>query len=154
MLSEDPTRLYSIHGHPIEKGKIFPLGELRVSADEIIAFARVVDPLPFHIDEDAAAKSHFGTLVASGPMMYSEYHKRAFIPLFGPSIMAGRGIEKWMFYKPHYPEISYFGQLEILNMEVHVNHGTVSLLWHFKFRDISEELVQELKVGIIHKLDT
>lgn len=40
---------------------------LRVlTKDEIIAFARVYDPQPFHIDEDAAARSVFGGLIASG----------------------------------------------------------------------------------------
>lgn len=32
----------------------------------IIAFAKKYDPQPFHIDEEAAKKSHFGGLVASG----------------------------------------------------------------------------------------
>jgi acyl dehydratase len=36
------------------------------TADEIKAFARVYDPQPFHVDEAAAARSHFGALCASG----------------------------------------------------------------------------------------
>ena len=34
--------------------------------EEIIAFAQQFDPQPFHVDEDAAAESHFGGLIASG----------------------------------------------------------------------------------------
>lgn len=37
-----------------------------LSAEEIIAFARQWDPQPFHIDPEAAKRSHFGGLVASG----------------------------------------------------------------------------------------
>ncbi len=37
-----------------------------LTKDEIIAFARVYDPQPFHIDEDAARHSAFGGLIASG----------------------------------------------------------------------------------------
>ncbi len=37
-----------------------------LTKDEIVAFARVYDPQPFHIDEDAARHSVFGGLIASG----------------------------------------------------------------------------------------
>lgn len=42
------------------------LGSHRFDADEIIRFARAFDPQPFHIDSEAAARSHFGALCASG----------------------------------------------------------------------------------------
>jgi len=42
------------------------LGSHRFEAEEIIRFARAFDPQPFHIDPDAAARSHFGGLCASG----------------------------------------------------------------------------------------
>jgi acyl dehydratase len=35
-------------------------------ADDIKAFAARFDPQPFHVDEAAAARSHFGALCASG----------------------------------------------------------------------------------------
>jgi len=41
-------------------------GRVRVEKDEIIAFAKQFDPQPFHLDEEAARKSIFGRLVASG----------------------------------------------------------------------------------------
>ena len=48
-------------------GQVFkPNGCARVEKDEIIAFAKKFDPQPFHLDEDAARKSIFGHLVASG----------------------------------------------------------------------------------------
>ena len=42
------------------------VGSHTFTADEIKAFAREFDPQPFHLDEDAAACSHFGALCASG----------------------------------------------------------------------------------------
>jgi acyl dehydratase len=42
------------------------LGSHTFMADEMKAFAREFDPQPFHIDEEAAARSHFGALIASG----------------------------------------------------------------------------------------
>ena len=43
-----------------------PTPRLRVEKADIIAFARQFDPQPFHLDEEAARKSIFGRLVASG----------------------------------------------------------------------------------------
>jgi acyl dehydratase len=42
------------------------LGSHTFTADEIKAFARRYDPQRFHLDEEAAARSHFGALCASG----------------------------------------------------------------------------------------
>jgi acyl dehydratase len=46
-------------------GSTVEIGSVTVTAEEIVAFAREFDPQPFHVDEEAAAKSHFGGLVAS-----------------------------------------------------------------------------------------
>jgi acyl dehydratase len=43
-----------------------PSGRVSVTKDAIVAFAKQFDPQPFHLDEEAARKSIFGRLVASG----------------------------------------------------------------------------------------
>ncbi len=50
----------------IQVGDVFEVGRYTFTADNIKAFANRFDPQPFHIDEEAAARSHFGALVASG----------------------------------------------------------------------------------------
>jgi acyl dehydratase len=47
-------------------GDTFELGQVTVTEEEIIAFARQFDPQPFHIDRERAKSSYFGELVASG----------------------------------------------------------------------------------------
>jgi acyl dehydratase len=42
------------------------LGSHTFTAEEIKRFATKFDPQPFHVDEAAAARSHFGKLAASG----------------------------------------------------------------------------------------
>lgn len=42
------------------------LGEETFSADSIKTYARAYDPQPFHLDEEAGRRSHFGALCASG----------------------------------------------------------------------------------------
>ena len=58
-------------------GMVDEFGEVRVTAEDIVAFARRYDPQPMHVDPHAAAKGRFGGLIASG------WHTAALImPLF------------------------------------------------------------------------
>jgi acyl dehydratase len=41
-------------------------GRYEVTRQEVIAFAGKYDPQPFHLDDAAAARTHFGRLAASG----------------------------------------------------------------------------------------
>lgn len=47
-------------------GQSFDLGSYRVTKEEVIEFGKRWIPQPFHIDEDSAARSQFGGLIASG----------------------------------------------------------------------------------------
>jgi acyl dehydratase len=55
-----------IHYEDLAAGQTAEFGEYEVTRDEIVRFARQYDPQPFHVDEEAAAGSMFGDLVASG----------------------------------------------------------------------------------------
>jgi acyl dehydratase len=47
-------------------GQVFATGRLQVDTDQIKSFAKQFDPQPYHLDEDAAQKSPFRGLAASG----------------------------------------------------------------------------------------
>lgn len=50
----------------LHEGFTFRTGARTLPRDEILDFARRWDPQPFHVDEDAAAGSIYGGLIASG----------------------------------------------------------------------------------------
>ena len=50
----------------VEVGQVMRFGRYEVTREEIVDFARRFDPQPFHLDEEAGRRSHFGGLVASG----------------------------------------------------------------------------------------
>jgi acyl dehydratase len=52
-------------------GEVFEFGARLITAEEIIQFATLYDPQPFHLDDEAAKKTHFGRLAASGWMTAS-----------------------------------------------------------------------------------
>lgn len=49
-----------------EVGQVFRTKPVRVDAADIVRFAAEYDPQPFHLDEDAAKRSVFNGLAASG----------------------------------------------------------------------------------------
>ena len=50
----------------LEVGQETYFGSYEVTREEVIDFARKYDPQPFHLSDEAAAKTHFGRLAASG----------------------------------------------------------------------------------------
>ncbi|MEN2749061.1 MaoC family dehydratase [Sphingomonas sp. T9W2] len=50
----------------IAVGDTARFGSYLVDRDAVIDFARQYDPQPFHLSEEAAARTHFGRLAASG----------------------------------------------------------------------------------------
>jgi acyl dehydratase len=106
----------------IEIGTKELLGSYHFTREAILKFARAYDPQPFHLDDAAAAESHFGALCASGwhtaaawmkcYVDFNEGHRRERakrgerVPEIGPS----PGFENLKWLKPVYvgDRITYF----------------------------------------------
>jgi acyl dehydratase len=54
------------HFEHFPTGSTYELGSTRLTAEDIMDYARSWDPMPFHLDPEAARNSPFGGLVASG----------------------------------------------------------------------------------------
>ena len=50
----------------LQVGAETEFGSYHVTREEMLEFARKYDPQPFHLSDEAAAKTHFGRLAASG----------------------------------------------------------------------------------------
>jgi len=82
-------------------GTLIDCGSRVVSKEEIIRFAREFDPQPFHIDEAAAAKTHFGGVVASGWHSGSVSMRMVVDAVMqDSSCMGSPGIERLRWLKP------------------------------------------------------
>jgi acyl dehydratase len=84
-----------------ETGKTYEIGEHTFTRDEIVAFGEQFDPQPFHVDEEAAAGSPFGGLIASGwhtcSVMMSLLVRNTFA---GSTSMGSPGIDDIRWLKP------------------------------------------------------
>lgn len=61
-MSDRPT----IYWEDFPVGLTIETDGLTLSREDIVAFARQFDPQPFHVDEEAARRSAYGGLIASG----------------------------------------------------------------------------------------
>ena len=75
--------------------KSFDMGTITLSEQEIIDYARLNDPLPIHINKEAAEKSMFKGLVSSGSQILNTFHVRRWFYMFSDSIICGLEINKW-----------------------------------------------------------
>ena len=55
-----------IYFEDLELGVERVFGQYDVTREEVLEFARKYDPQPFHLSDEAAARTHFGRLAASG----------------------------------------------------------------------------------------
>jgi acyl dehydratase len=55
-----------IYFEDLEIGAQTYFGSYEVTREEVLDFARKYDPQPFHLSDEAAARTHFGRLAASG----------------------------------------------------------------------------------------
>lgn len=82
-------------------GQSWPTASAVMSEEEIVAFAAKWDPQPFHLDREAAGRSFFGGLVASGlhsfVLSFRLYND---LGLFRGTAIAGVGVEALRWLRP------------------------------------------------------
>jgi acyl dehydratase len=85
-------------------GHIFELGSVSFTDDEIIAFARLYDPQPMHVDPVLASQSIYGGLIASGWHTVAGY-MRLLVDhvMLGSESLGSPGIDQLRWVKPVRP---------------------------------------------------
>jgi acyl dehydratase len=100
----------------IEVGGKTRFGRYEVEREDVIAFAKKFDPQPFHLSDEAAAKTHFGRIAASGwhtcamSMSMIVEHLEA----NEQAGLGGIGIDALRWWKPVYPGDVISCEIEIL----------------------------------------
>lgn len=89
----------------IEIGEVTEFGQYEVTREEVIAFASKYDPQPFHLNDEAAAKTFFGKISASG-WHTCAMTMRMMVEQMRATKMATQGspgVDKIRWHKPVYP---------------------------------------------------
>lgn len=136
----------------LKAGNKFDLGITSLSEQEIIDFAKAFDPLDFHTDKEAAEKSHFKGLIASGPHIFNLVHRTKWIPLFGKTVICGLEVQNWKFLKPIFANMTIHSSATIVDAKPNFDKLYCTIRWHYEFVDDKGEKVQELDMSILHKI--
>jgi acyl dehydratase len=94
-----------IYLEDLELGAETEFGSYDVTREEVLDFARKYDPQPFHLSDEAAAKTHFGRLAASGwhtcAMVMAVIARR--VVREEQAGLGSPGIDELRWLKPVYP---------------------------------------------------
>jgi acyl dehydratase len=116
----------------LKVGMRFKSGEAMVSKEDILRFAAEYDPQPFHLDEEAAKKTPFKGLAASG------WHTAAIAMRlalearpFGPHPLMGAGVDDLRWLKPVRPgdTLRLEGEIVELTPSRSKPQGIVRIMW-------------------------
>lgn len=142
-----------LHYEDIEVGRVERFGNKLVDRDEVVDFASKFDPQPFHLDDEAAAKTYFGRLSASGwhtasmvmRMMVDHMTERKQAGLGSP------GIDELRWLKPVYPGDILRCETEVLEKRRSASRPDMGI---FKskltvFNQVDEPVMTMLSNGLI-----
>jgi len=109
----------SYYWEDIDLGFTETFGPIAVDREEVLAFARRYDPQPFHLDEQAAAQTHFGRLAASGwhtcaMMMGAMVEHWQATPGWQESSLGTMGIDELRWRHPVFPGDTLRGTSELI----------------------------------------
>lgn len=114
-------------------GDRITVGPLTVSREEIIAFAAEFDAQPFHLSDEAAADTHFGSISASGwhttalfmKMFVTEMQKN---PGHQSASLGGMGIDELRWLKPVRPGDTLHGMSEVIEKKASRSRPEVGIV--------------------------
>ena len=111
-------------------GEDFETGSATLTRDEIVQFARLYDPQPMHVDEEAARNTIFRRLVASGwHVACTTIRLMVDARPFGANPLVGIEVDEFRFHAAVEPGTTLRCRAKILGLEQgkKPNHGHVKL---------------------------
>src|SRR5207247_9077427 len=129
--------------HPCER---LHLGSVAVSEADNIAFARQYAPQPMHIDPDAARRTIYAGLIASGWHTVSLFMRLLVENLVAKTVSLGSpGVEELRWPLPVRPKDRLSGQMEVLETRASSSRPTMGIVrWRGEVRNQKGQLVMSL----------
>ena len=107
-----------IYFDDLHTGQRFATPAMTVSETQILDFARVYDPQPFHIDAEAAKGTEFGGLIASGfhtlSLSFSLFFR---LGIISAANLGSPGMEEIRWLKPLRPGDTIHAEAEVIALK-------------------------------------
>ena len=135
-----------------EVGERFRSGGATMTETDIINYALAYDPQPFHIDTEAAAKSAYGGLIASGQHTFG-VGWRMFLQegLFKACSMGSPGVDELRWTAPVRPGDTIHTEAEVLEKRASDSKPDRGIL-RMGYRMVNQRDEAVLTMSIVHIL--
>jgi len=141
-----------IYFDDLHPGDRFVTTGVTISEAQILDFARVYDPQPFHIDTVAAGRTEFGGLIASGfhtlSLSFAQFFR---LGIFAAANLGSPGMEEVRWLRPLRPGDTIHAEAEVTAVKASQSkpdRGIVTMQ-HDTFNQ-HDELI--LTVSCLHRL--
>jgi acyl dehydratase len=138
-----------LYAEDLPVGRVFQLGTWAVTIEDIKEFARAWDPLPFHLDDEAAAAGPFGGIIASG------LHTQAILIRLGVesftgqlAFIAARELRSMRMSKPVRPGENLTGTIEIEEQRLR-DDGRAVIVYRSELTDAHGDVVLRLVLDVL-----
>jgi acyl dehydratase len=138
-----------------QPGDVRDTGSWTVTRDEILAFARQFDPQPIHLDEEAAKRSPYGGLIASGWHTSALCMRLVIDSLLeaGSGNLGSPGVDELRWLKPVRPDDTLTVRIEVVGTipsKSRPDRGVVKLRYTVRNQK-GEDVMTVLAMGIFLK---
>ncbi len=140
--------------HP---GEVAETASRVVPREEIVAFARQFDPQPFHLDEEAARRTPYGGLIASGwhtaALCMRLVVDRALGGGAGSGSLGSPGVDELRWLRPVRPGDALVVRIEVLEVtpsRSKPDRGLVKLRYTMRNQD-GQEVMTMVALGIMRR---
>ena len=127
-------------------GEMWESKPVTITEEEIIAYAKVNDPQPMHIDPERAKTGPFGTVIASGYQI-AALSMRLFIQSggYGATPVVGMGVDELRWLKPVKPDDTLMCRRELVEIKRSEKRPDRGMLrTHVTVRNQNNEVVMSL----------
>lgn len=138
-----------LYAEDLTVGRVFQLGTWTLTIEDIKKFAAEWDPLPFHLDDEAAAAGQFGGIIASG------LHTQAIaVRLAGDvytrhlAFIAARELRSMRMLKPVRPGDTLTGMIEIEEQRLR-DDGRGVIVYRTELTDQTGDVVLRMILDVL-----
>ena len=137
-------------------GDVQETGKVTATRDAVVAFAQEFDPQPFHIDEEAAQRSPYGGLIASG-WHTAALCMRLVVELLGAGSgsLGSPGVDELRWLKPVRPGDELSVRVEVMESipsRSKPDRGLVKLRYIMRNQK-GEDVMSMIALGIMLRRD-
>ncbi|WP_150271431.1 MaoC family dehydratase [Paenibacillus tepidiphilus] len=138
--------------HEFQTGQTFQTRSLRLTKEDITAFATEYDPQHMHLDDEKAAQGRFSGIIASGiQTMAVTFKLWVETGSYGEDIIAGTAMNNIRFIKPVYPGDELHATVEVTGLREKANETGLVTVFLKTFNEKEDQVFEGELTVLVRK---